>query len=150
MQRESRLTCENIHALKQGLALIEQLDDELYSDPLPPFFNYGVGSHFRHLLDFYNCFLAGVESGRIDYDSRERGELVERDRLAAKARISSIIDFLESLPPVEEQRPVIVRAEDPTAGLDPSGWSCSSLRRELQFLLSHTVHHYALIALMLR
>jgi hypothetical protein len=29
-------------------------------------------------------------------------------------------------------------------------WSYSSIGRELQFLLSHTIHHYALIALALR
>jgi hypothetical protein len=33
---------------------------------------------------------------------------------------------------------------------DAACWGRSSAERELQFLLSHTVHHYALIALMLR
>jgi hypothetical protein len=33
---------------------------------------------------------------------------------------------------------------------DSSVWAASSLARELQFTLSHTVHHYALIALILR
>lgn len=35
-------------------------------------------------------------------------------------------------------------------GSSNSDWSISSLKRELQFLLSHTIHHYSLIALALR
>ena len=150
MQREGTLTDETIFLLEQGLELIEQLDDDLYSNSLPPFFNYGVGSHFRHVLDFYNCFLAGLERVRVDYDTRERDDLIEKDRLAARARIRTIIDFLLELSATEDQKAVLVRMEDATAGIDPCRWSSSSLRRELQFLLSHTVHHYALIALMLR
>ena len=33
---------------------------------------------------------------------------------------------------------------------EPAVWSRSSLLRELQFALSHTVHHYAIIARQLR
>jgi hypothetical protein len=36
-------------------------------------------------------------------------------------------------------------------GAGPAGpWSRSTAARELQFLVSHTVHHYALIAFILR
>ncbi|MEP0552783.1 MAG: hypothetical protein ABJE29_00430, partial [Balneola sp.] len=35
-------------------------------------------------------------------------------------------------------------------GEGESPWSVSSIRRELQFLVSHTVHHYALIGLILK
>jgi hypothetical protein len=35
-------------------------------------------------------------------------------------------------------------------GDDSSPRSQSTIRRELQFLLSHTVHHYALIAIILK
>jgi hypothetical protein len=109
-----------------------------------------VGSHFRHVLDFYNCFLAGFGSGKIDYDSRERDERIEKDRLAAMTRIETTICFLQGISPVDHHTPVLVRAEDAATGPDPSRWGRSSIRREIQFLLSHTVHHYALIALMLR
>ena len=34
-------------------------------------------------------------------------------------------------------------------GRDEPDWCRSSLLRELQFLLSHTIHHYALIASLL-
>ncbi|HSE97440.1 MAG TPA: hypothetical protein VLD57_04165, partial [Blastocatellia bacterium] len=146
MQRESTVIAQTVYALRQGIDIIERLDDDLYSNSLPPFFRYAVGGHFRHLLDFYSCFLAGHETGRIDYDNRERDKLVERDRLAATARLRAAIVFLRELPARGEQKPVLVRMEDATRGSDPSRWSPSSIARELQFLLSHTVHHYALIA----
>jgi len=150
MQRESTLRDEAIYALRQGLDLIERIGDDLYCSPLPPFYHFGVGSHFRHVLDFYNCFLTGFGSGKIDYDSRERDERIEKDRLAAMARIGATIGFLQRLSPFDHHEPVLVRAEDADEGLDPTRWGRSSIRREIQFLLSHTVHHYALIALMLR
>ena len=34
--------------------------------------------------------------------------------------------------------------------VEDSPWSNSTIRRELQFLVSHTVHHYALIGLILK
>jgi uncharacterized damage-inducible protein DinB len=33
---------------------------------------------------------------------------------------------------------------------EPDTWTRSTVARELQFLLSHTVHHYALVAIRLR
>ena len=45
----------------------------------------------------------------------------------------------------------LAQAAEPPADDAPSvPWSGSTVRRELDFLLSHTVHHYALIAMSLR
>jgi uncharacterized damage-inducible protein DinB len=42
-------------------------------------------------------------------------------------------------------------ALDPAARSDGSaGWTATTFGRELQYLLSHTVHHFALIGVMLR
>jgi hypothetical protein len=56
-----------VRVLEQGLALIERLDDELYSGMGVLPVQSGVGSHFRHCIDFFESFLAGIRSGRIDY-----------------------------------------------------------------------------------
>ena len=45
------------------------------------------------------------------------------------------------------QTPVEARAD---ALEDDTPWTSSTLGRELLFLLSHTIHHYALIDLLLR
>lgn len=137
------LCAANLQVLQQGLELLAQLDDEQYTLTAGSLFAYGVGSHLRHCLDSYACFLRGIPKGRIDYDQRERDELIAQDRQYATTRLEWTMGSLqESLlrQPLEE---VLVRQDGPH-------WATSSVARELQFLLSHTVHHYALIALILR
>jgi len=142
----SYLIDDNIETLKQGIGLIARLDDRLYTQPNPELSLSGAGAHFRHCIDFYHSFLAGVGSGRINYDLRERDERLERNRLFAIARLNAVIEGLSRSPVIEDDRAIETLLE---GSLD-SDWSISSLKRELQFLLSHTIHHYALIALALR
>ncbi len=134
---------DNLQILWQGHALLGRLDDHLYVNASRPLFNYGVGTHFRHCLDSYQCFLDGLGTGRIDYDRRERDTLVEKDRACAMARIELTVEALEGLSFTDGGIRLQSRQDSPH-------WADSSPGRELQFLLSHTIHHYALIALMLR
>ena len=142
------MTKEAIASLTQGRELLEQLSDDIYVGALPPVFNYGIGSHFRHLLDFYTAFLNGLESGRIDYDARERDQAIEKNRFVTLAKIDWLIERLKGLSRIDEHASVLVHLED--ASFHQPTWSHSTILREMQFLQSHTVHHYALIALMLR
>lgn len=142
LAHEALLTA-NLQVLQQGIELLTQLDDEQYTMTAGPLFAYGVGSHFRHCLDSYQCFLQGLPTGRIDYDRRERDELTAQDRQHASTRITWTMELLCELLHSFEHGAVCVRQDGPQ-------WAASSVTRELQFLLSHTVHHYALIALILR
>jgi len=139
---QSALLAANRQVLQQGADLLRTLDDEQYTLTARPLFAYGVGSHLRHCLDFYQSFLAGIAQGRIDYDARERDERTAQDRHLALARLSwlgeSLAECLTDAPPALRVRQ------------DGLPWAASSAERELQFLLSHTVHHFALIALILR
>jgi hypothetical protein len=105
-----------------------------------------VGQHLRHCVDHVESFLNGIESGRIDYDSRVRGVECETDPRAAASRIASAIQRLRALP-LNESAIVQVKLDCGTAG-DP--WRNSTAGRELQFLVSHLVHHFAIIAIMCR
>ena len=142
----SYLIDDNIETLKQGVELIARLDDRLYTQPNRELSLSGVGAHFRHCIDFYHRFLTGIESGRINYDLRERDERLEQDRLFAIAKLDCLIADLSRLSVTEDDRVLEALLE----GSSDSDWSISSLKRELQFLLSHTIHHYAVIALALR
>ena len=130
----------NLQTLRQGLELLRQIDDRLYVATLPHF-SYGIGSHFRHCLDSFQCFLQHLASGQIDYDRRSRDELTAVDRACAMARIAETMELLERS--VTHDQPLQAR-------LDSPHYADSSALRELQFLLSHTIHHYALVALALR
>jgi uncharacterized damage-inducible protein DinB len=150
MHRENSLIADNIVVLRQGLNLLGRLDSRLFSAPGPHRGWGGVGSHLRHCLDFYTCFLKGIPANRIDYNARERDERVATNCAAAAERVREITRALEALSSHARGTAVSVRAEGAGGPADPDSWSRSTLARELQFLLSHTVHHYALIALMLR
>src|SRR5262249_44143984 len=106
-----------------------------------------IGGHIRPCLGFFNRFLRGVAAGGVDYDARGRNELVERDRETAITHIETLINQLQSAPNTHHPLAVQVKAEGGQSRLD---WGYSSISRELQFLMSHTVHHYALIVTMLR
>ena len=69
--------------------------------PLSP--RGSIGGHLRHILDFYQNFLAGIESGRIDYNLRQRDVLIERDPVYAIKRLSETIAALRSLPDLERR-----------------------------------------------
>lgn len=143
------MTSSNIHLLEQALGLLAAIDNRLYASVPTGIAKAGVGGHLRHCLDFYDSFLRGVGEGRIDYDCRERNELIEKDRSAATVKIETVIRQLRELPVADGLQTLRVKLEGEQAQ-ESSAWSRSSVSRELQFLLSHTVHHYALIALLLR
>jgi hypothetical protein len=140
----------NIAVLQQGLDLIRRLDDELYT-PEPGKARTGsVGMQFRHGLDFYFCLLAGLESGEVDYENRQRDDRIAEDRLYAAGRMEDLVATLATLGDDDADRRIRTRGEAPAgAGHDTAPWAASSGLRELQFLFSHTVHHYAIIRLLL-
>jgi hypothetical protein len=78
-------------------------------------------------------------------ERRERDPLVARDRAFAATKLRIILSELRSLQVTDGDAHVIVSLED-----EAPHWCASTVARELQFLLSHTVHHYALVALVLR
>ena len=151
MQGLNHLTGECIEALRQGLALVERLDDQLYTGISEEAPRGGVGGHLRHCLDFYQSFLSGLPHRRVNYNARERDPLVERDRAHASAKLQAVIIELEALPAEAADITLLVAPEGSVADTsEESSWCRSTVGRELQFLLSHTIHHYALVALLLR
>jgi uncharacterized damage-inducible protein DinB len=149
MEEIGKLAAGNVAFLRQGLDLIRRLSDAQYSTAPPLFHRGGVGAHFRHILDHYDCFLDGLPEGRVDYDHRRRDHRLEVDRAAAAGKIEEICGRLDRLEG-DAARPL--RATLLCGELEDASpvWSGTSLARELQFLVSHTVHHYAVIAAMLR
>jgi uncharacterized damage-inducible protein DinB len=147
----------NALVLRQGAALVARLAVEQFAEAprllglpqtaLAAFARGAVGAHVRHVLDHYESFLHGLASGRVDYDRRERERELERDPELARERLETCALRLEALERSELDRPLVVRTET-APGRSREG--ASSLGRELQFLASHTVHHYALIAVLVR
>ncbi|HMP77378.1 MAG TPA: DUF664 domain-containing protein [Kiritimatiellia bacterium] len=140
---------DNLAFLRQARDLVSRLSSSAYASTGHPVFGSGVGAHLRHVLDHYANLLAGVEAGRIDYDARAREQAIESDRAASLARMDELMAGLRGLA-ARADAPLRVKMDCGDQS-DPAGWwTESSLRRELQFLISHTVHHFALIRLILK
>lgn len=140
----------NLIALRQAIEVLTRLDDQTYAcgDGTPGISPVGV--HFRHILDHYRAFLVGLAEGEIDYDARERQVPLETDRELAIATVRGFITDLSRLPAGRADRSVRVTLRSVAGEETAPDWSQSSLHRELQFLVSHSVHHYALIKELLR
>jgi len=132
--------------LLQGLRLIEKIDDAAFSEG-----NRGsVGIHFRHCLDFASNFLGGLKVGKIDYGQRQRNTEAETDREQAILNLVFVIRELQSLRISDLETEVMVKTEEIIGVMGNPEWARSSGLRELDFLQSHTIHHFALIAYKLR
>lgn len=148
--RRSALIGINVRWLRQALRLLDGLTDVAYSTTPRGFGPHRAGAHLRHILEFYQCFLEGLDLSHIDYDARRRDEAIENSREAAGAAIRSIIRALETSHELRGERIIWVRMEDAEANGIREEFMESSISRELQVLSSHTVHHFALIAMTLR
>ena len=144
------LVATNVAWLQQALSLLGRMDDATFAAPPKQLAHHRVGSHLRHVLEFYECFLEGVGSSCIDYDARKRDALVETDRHAAADKICSIIRRIEESPLLQHDSLLFVRMENADAEKSQDQYLRSSICRELQVLSSHTIHHFALIAVTLR
>ncbi|HEX2100170.1 MAG TPA: DinB family protein, partial [Candidatus Synoicihabitans sp.] len=84
--------------------------------------------------------------GQIDYEKRARDPLIESDPNYARDLLLALAERLDDwLARVTHDLPMRYAAETSTAAE-----AATSALRELEFLVSHTVHHYALIAIMCR
>lgn len=142
---------QNIELLRQGITLLREIDDDLYGGGGPDHeTSYLVGPHLRHCVDAYGCLLGGLEDKSVDYDARGRDPRLESERAAGLEALERLVEGLGRLAVVDPEIELNVRIDTPAGAQGPEAASRSTLHRELQFLVGHTVHHFALIALILR
>jgi uncharacterized damage-inducible protein DinB len=135
--------------LRQGIALARDLDADEFRQPEPAAAGSSVGDHLRHNIDHFLAFLAGWETGRIDYDQRARDDRLATDPGAAAALQTQLLEGLTRIGADDLNREIRVHMDSGPGDVVDSQ-AASSVYRELQFLISHTVHHYALIAFICR
>jgi uncharacterized damage-inducible protein DinB len=134
--------------LDQLFDLIESLTDEEYARKPVGVVESSIGGHVRHNLDHIAALLRGLRAARICYDHRDRGTDVERDRRAAREAILQLARDLRSVPWDHVPRTVALSALiTPDA---PPVDVVTSPDRELVFVVSHTIHHNALIRVMVK
>ncbi len=111
-------------------------------------FASSVGGHVRHCLDHVSALFRGLRGEPLDYDRRERGTPVETDRSAALLRIDQLLDEAQRLKDLcltePIALPVLLQPDQPAARVR------STFGRELAYVVSHTIHHNAILAAMVK
>ena len=126
--------------------VVDSLSDSQYADSAVAGVSGSVGGHVRHCLEHVRAFDRAVETGVVDYDARERHSRVEVDRTLAWSLLRSARRRVTALPESVLTRAVVVRTRL-HADMAPVDVR-SSLERELSFVIAHTIHHCATIAVL--
>ena len=142
----SSLLEDNVELLVSAIRLLDQLDDDTYRMRQLSNRQSGIGAHLRHALDHYQCFLDGLSVDYVDYDQRLRLERLEVSRTFAQETMDGYVKRLNDSKRYPADYPLKVRMDSGTNQTDGNEGVCdSSFGRELQFLVSHTIHHFAII-----
>jgi uncharacterized damage-inducible protein DinB len=137
------------HLLNQLAGVIDALSDNEYRAERAREVSGSVGGHVRHCLDHVSALVDGLPTRCIGYDARVRGTAVESRRDAAVREARRLIAALASVRDEDTDLDVFVDARThPGSGGRPV--VRSTLGRELAFVASHTIHHFAIVALLLR
>src|SRR6266516_1530514 len=84
--------------LQQGLALLDNVDEESYSQKEEGPWGSSIGAHYRHVLDHFLCLIEGLWDGEINYDHRSRNREIESCIEAARRATRDVIEGLTLIP----------------------------------------------------
>lgn len=132
------LVAFNVAVIAQGQRLTQHYLAQIEA------FGHQVGPHLRHIIEHYEALLNRRSGELIDYDHRARDRSVELSPVIASQRLDGIVVSLSTLGDHHADEALSVGF---AIGIDGSEFhlSPSTLARELNFVASHAIHHYALI-----
>ena len=136
-----------VRLLDDLAGLLLELPREVYAGRPLPGVSGSIGEHVRHMLDHVAAFVSHRSPTTLSYDRRERGTAVETDLSVALRAIWRLKTALEEIDDSRLAQPVQVTTTIGPSGATATGWS--SMGRELAFVVVHTVHHQALVAVLL-
>jgi hypothetical protein len=129
--------------LEELNGVLRLMSDTQFSTPLRIFSDSSVGMHARHIVEFYQCLLSqNVENQVINYDKRQRDLQLQSNLDYFTLTINNIIESLENLDKDTLNTPLSITSDDEGENAQPIN---TSLGRELQYNLEHTIHHAAFI-----
>lgn len=129
---------ERIADLLERLSAADYTQTQSAADP--------IGKHVRHVLEHYEGLLNGWPGGAVDYEGRAREPELENSPEAARHRLRSLQQRLLELPHRGGAGALLIHYTPQSD--EAAARITSTLERELHFLLSHTIHHMALIGLL--
>jgi hypothetical protein len=133
--------------LQQGLDLLSELHGLRFETIAAEPYNASIGQHYRHVLDHFLCLEAGLFTGTIDYDRRERNPQLETDIEFARDVTKRLLLVFQSYDSKILSERCDVQYSVGYGDTQPM-FLPSFVARELAFCIGHAVHHYAIIRLL--
>jgi uncharacterized damage-inducible protein DinB len=134
-----------LEILEQGRLYLKSVTQEDYVEVISPNFISSAGSHIRHIVDHYLALISGLDDKLIDYDKRVRGSDIELSPTLAIDKLNEISDWINNLTEAQLNTLVTLKTEVSVISQNVQKVQ-TSIARELVFVGSHAVHHYAMIA----
>lgn len=133
------IVVSNLKALMQTESLLSKLSDEQLSNTNVEPYNSSIGSHIRHILDFYDCIF-NCEKAQIDLTDRKRNSALESSSENLSNYLNSVVKKLKELDLNDNNMLTVI--DDHGLGKVEIKYTSSSLLAQAN---SHTIHHYAII-----
>jgi len=133
--------------LQQGLALLDNIDEQSYSHKEDGPWGSSIGAHYRHVLDHFLCLIEGLWDFKVNYDHRGRDRHIESSIDAGRQATHDSIAALATIPDdVLKQECTVVYS----VGYNENEGQAvrSVVARELMFCVGHAIHHYAIVKLL--
>lgn len=135
----------SIHTLKKSKSLLKDLtDDQLSNHSISPYYSC-IGSHLKHILDFYDCILKGLNTKSIDLIGRKRDERIHNECIYALSNVERVINALKKLEGVDFDKIYLV-SDDLGLGKVSIKYTFGAILAQAN---SHAIHHYAIISYIL-
>ena len=140
-----RLISSNIHCLDTIILLLNELNDESYINAsVGPYYS-SIGSHIRHILDYFYSIINGLHTNTIDLTNRNRDSVISEKIDIAKDHVLSIKGILGTFTSLDEDKKLAVK-DDLGSGLITIEYSLESILAQAH---CHTIHHFAAIGYLL-
>ena len=131
----------SIHTLSKSKQLLSSLSNEdLSNHSVSPYYSC-IGSHVRHILDFYDCIIEGIDERTIDLTNRKRDERMHSDCNYTLSHVERIIDALKKFDNYRFTQDYKV-SDDLGLGKVEIKYTLGAILAQAN---SHAIHHYAII-----
>ncbi|WP_346881420.1 hypothetical protein [uncultured Algibacter sp.] len=130
-----------LKTLQKSQSLLDSLTNEQLCDASVRPYHSSIGSHVRHILDFYECIYSISEDNKVDLTARRRNTDVEEKCDCAKDYLKTIIDRLKDIDCDMNKKVYVI--DDLGSGIIEIEYTYGALLAQAN---SHTIHHYAIIS----
>ena len=132
----------NLITLNKSKVLFSLLtNQQLANNTVSPYYS-SIGSHLRHIIDFYSCIIRGLKSSRtINLIHRERDERMHHDCEYADCVLHQLISDFDLFYDYKETHLVKVVDNLGNGNVEIDYTLCALLAQAN----SHAIHHYAII-----